>query len=137
MAQPETPPSPTHLTWQPMVNADAPLAFRIGAAGLGAGAGCGVGIGFGRPLALGALPIAGQAAQGITAGLGASMGGAGAALQGSGAAARRQVLRLGVQGLDAGFGCGVGVGYGFFVAGLVVKPSVLDNLRRGVHQIAG
>ncbi|GBF90527.1 hypothetical protein Rsub_03523 [Raphidocelis subcapitata] len=114
-----------------------PLAPRIAAFGAGVGVGCGVGLGVGRPVSLSAVPLLGQATSGMAAGLGASLGGAGAALQGAGAEARRRVQGLGVAGLDAGFGCGVGVGYGFFAAGLLLKPSVIEAVREGASELAG
>lgn len=124
-------------SWQPRVDGGVPFAFRIGAVGVGVGAGCGVGLGFGRPIALGSLPFAGQALQGMGAGLHTALGGAGSALQGVGAEARRQVRQLGVPGLDAGFGCGAGLGYGFFAVGLLLKPSVVDSLHERIHGVAG
>lgn len=55
---------------------------------------------------------------------------------GAGAAARAAVKGLGLQGLDAGFGCGVGIGYGFG-AGLMLKPSVAEQMMRTGKQLAG
>jgi len=131
-------PSTITAEWQPHVAAAGPpFAFRLGAVGFGAGAGCGAGIGFGRPVSLSAIPIAAQAVQGISAGLGASLGGAGAAVAGAASAARRGVQRLGVRHLDAGVGCGIGVGYGFFAAGLLLKPSAVDGLQQGARALAG
>lgn len=73
----------------------------------------------------GALPVLGQASQGIQAGLSSLT----AALAGAGTTARAAVRGLGITGLDAGFGCGVGIGYGFG-AGLMLKPSAAEHLMR-------
>ncbi|KIY96603.1 endonuclease, partial [Monoraphidium neglectum] len=123
------PSQPEPEPWQPRVHTGFPFALRIGATGLGAGAGCGFGIGLGRPLALGGLPVAGQAVQGLGAGL--------APLQGVAAEARRRVLAMGLPGVDAGLGCGVGVGWGFFAAGVLVKPSAWEALAECAQRLAG
>jgi hypothetical protein len=79
-----------------------------------------------------AIPVLGQASQGISAGL----GGLSTALGGAGTAARNTIRGLGITGLDAGFGCGVGLGYGFG-AGLMLKPSAAQQLLTLGSNIAG
>lgn len=81
--------------------------------------------------AAGALPALGQAAQGVSAGLGQLPG-----FLGTAGTLRGAVQRLGVKGLDAGIGCGVGVGYGFG-AGLMLKPGALEAAGHALQTAAG
>lgn len=74
----------------------------------------------------------GQAAQGISAGL----GGLSTLLGGAGNSARQAVQGLGVRGLDAGAGCGVLAGY-FFGAGLMLKPSALEQVAHVTTSLVG
>jgi hypothetical protein len=79
-----------------------------------------------------AIPVLGQASQGISAGLGSLS----STLGGASSAARSAVRGLGVKGLDAGFGCGVGLGHGFG-AGLMLKPSAVQQLAAAGTQVIG
>lgn len=83
-----------------------------------------------RPV--GAVPVLGQAAQGISAGL----GGVSTWLGTAGQSARQAARGLGVPGLDVGAGCGVLAGY-YFGAGLMIKPSVVDQVARATTALAG
>lgn len=49
---------------------------------------------------------------------------------------RLQVRRLGVKGLDVGFGCGIGLGYGIGL-GIMLRPGVLDQLSRDAQTKLG
>ena len=49
---------------------------------------------------------------------------------------RSRVRSSGMKGVDAGLMCGFGVGYGFG-AGLVLKPSALQAVQRGVQELSG
>lgn len=123
---------PDEPNGSPSLRPAIPVAFRIGETGFGVGIGCGVGVGFGQPLNLGGIPGLNQVAAGLTSGLGGlstMLGGAGDKLQ-------RATASLGVQGLNAGFGCGVGIGYGFG-AGLMLKPSFVEQVGYTVSQTAG
>ncbi|KAK9906733.1 hypothetical protein WJX75_007034 [Coccomyxa subellipsoidea] len=55
---------------------------------------------------------------------------------GIGTRVRRRVRSSGMKGVDAGLMCGFGVGYGFG-AGLVLKPSALQAVQRGVQELSG
>lgn len=57
-------------------------------------------------------------------------------LQAAGASARSAARGLGVPGLDVGAGCGVLAGY-YFGAGVMIKPSVVDQVARATTQLAG
>jgi hypothetical protein len=69
-----------------------------------------------------AVPVLGQASQGISAGL----AGLSTTLGGAGAAARNTIRGLGVTGLDSGFG-----------AGLMLKPSAAQQLLTAGSQLVG
>ncbi|KXZ48436.1 hypothetical protein GPECTOR_28g846 [Gonium pectorale] len=79
-----------------------------------------------------AVPALGQAASGVSSGLGQLSG----QLGDVGSQVRGAVQRLGVRGLDAGVGCGVGLGYGYG-AGLFIKPSAAEQVLRLVERTAG
>lgn len=67
-----------------------PFALQIGGVGFGIGIGCGAGIGFGQPVSLASVPMLGQAAAGMSAGLaraGGLLGGLGSRCAGRGASA--------------------------------------------------
>lgn len=91
-----------------------------------------MGIGWGGPLNLASLPLLGQAAQGVTAGVSALP----SSITGSAAAARALIRRVGVPGLDAGIGCGVGLGYGFG-AGVMLRPSALEQVAAAGSALMG
>ncbi|CAD7694760.1 unnamed protein product, partial [Ostreobium quekettii] len=122
----------TRGTDPPPVPWKSPVALRVGAVGFGVGVGCGAGVGFGKPLNLYAIPGVGQVVSGIGDGLSSLSSMVGFS---GGVPVRKALQRLGVKGLDAGFGCGVGIGYGFG-AGLMVKPSFLEDTSRKLREFA-
>lgn len=74
----------------------------------------------------------GPATQGVSSSLGGVSGWLGSAH----ASARAAAHGLGVPGLDVGAGCGVLAGY-YFGAGLMIKPSVVQQVTQATTQLAG
>lgn len=83
-------------------------------------------------LATGAVPVLGPATQGISS----SLGGVSSWLGSAHASARAAARGLGVPGLDVGAGCGVLAGY-YVGAGLMLKPSVVQQVKQATTQLAG
>jgi len=109
----------------------SPVEVRIGSTGAGLFIGCGAGIGLVTPVALHSIPVLGQ----MAASLSASMASLDASTGGLGRAARGRVRGLGIRGLDAGFGCGVMLGYGWG-AGVFATPTALQSLTAGAQAAA-
>ncbi|KAL6288965.1 hypothetical protein ACE6H2_006475 [Prunus campanulata] len=85
------------------IRIENPFTLKVGQVFTGFGIGCGVGIGVGRPINLGAIPVLNQV-------MGATRG-ATDALSG----VSRHLRKLGAKNIEAGIGCGVGIGHGFGV----------------------
>lgn len=84
--------------------------------------GCGVGVGVGSSLNLSALPVVGQMAGGLLAGIDSVLGTFGQSTTGLRGGLKRLVP---IKGIEGGLGCGVGIGYGFGV-GLFVNTSAIQ-----------
>ncbi|KAL3677695.1 hypothetical protein R1sor_020651 [Riccia sorocarpa] len=85
----------------------------------GVGAGCGIGVGVGYPIAVGSIPVLGDAVRPITSAGSQAFGGIGYRAMGL-------LKKLGLKNLKAGIGCGFGIGHGFG-AGLALKPGVVQQ----------
>lgn len=109
----------------------SPVELRMGSTGAGLFVGCGVGVGIVTPVALHSIPVLGQ----LSASLSASLGSLNAATGGFAGAARGRLRGLGVRHLDAGFGCGMMLGYGWG-AGIMLSPTAQQSIGQGL-QAAG
>ncbi|CAN0908375.1 hypothetical protein LINGRAHAP2_LOCUS25253 [Linum grandiflorum] len=110
-----------------MIRMENPFALKVGQVFTGFGIGCGVGIGHGRPINLGALPMANQL---LSATRGATDAFSGVTRQVNSA-----LMKVGAKNIQVGVGCGIGFGHGFGV-GIAVKPGVLQKIQACLLQAA-
>ncbi|EFJ15355.1 hypothetical protein SELMODRAFT_445541 [Selaginella moellendorffii] len=113
---PSPAPAPAPVPF-PKLQLRNPFVFKIAQITTGAGVGCGVGIGVGRPIQLGALSRFGIPVQDLNRLLGKS-----------GRYFNQFKAKLGIKTLDAGIGCGVGIGHGFMLVGVGLKQGVTEQL---------
>lgn len=112
------------------------MEFRAGSSGVGAFGGCGVGIGILSPVNLRSIPIMGQIESSISSScrsldtsiLGGRVGIVANHVQ--------NVLSSSqVDGVRAGFGCGVLLGYGYGI-GFFAKPHIMSNTSQFLNSIS-